>query len=242
MTKLAGALMRFAVTIFFRIYFAIFGKPKLDKPLIEAVGLYSDSDFGELFSHIRSWDAPYSPVNRAIPKKARVVDLGSGDGLLANYLAISSGSRKVTGIEISGKRHRESKKGVKNANFIKADILKARLPAADVYILAHVLHHLPSRGDQLTILEKLSVKMKKGQKLIILEIDKKPFWKYIFSVLTDAITFPILFESKLFSLAFFYRSKKEWEKLLLNLEFRVEAKNMDCGMPFSHVLIIAKKK
>ncbi len=234
--------MELAVGLFFKVLFLIEGEPKISPQLQTTIDLYKGEGFGETFALIRAWDAPYEPVEKLIGKSASVIDLGSGDGLLGNYLAIGSAKRKVFGIELNSDRAKIANKGIKNARFTKGNILEAKIPAVDAVTLVHVLHHLPSRHDQEILLARISKSLKKGKDLIILEIDTQPFLKYVFTWLTDAITVPILFEGRAFSTDFYYRKSHQWKQLLTNLGFSVSIKPIHKGMPFSHVLIHAKKK
>lgn len=240
--KFVKKSLEFILGIFFRIFFLIVPKTKISRDLKKTIGLYRGSGFSELFAEIRAWDAPYEPVDKLIRKNAKVLDLGCGDGLLANYLAISSPMRKIKGIELNPGRVRQADKGLKNTSFERGDILQAKIAQDyDVITLIHVLHHLPNRKSQIKILEKVSKALSKNKELIILEIDDRPFSKLIFSWLTDAITVPILFEGKIFNPNFFYRKASEWKQILSKLGFRVKIKAIHEGMPFSHVLIYAKK-
>lgn len=239
--KIVKFLMEFAVRIFFKVFFLFYGQPKHDSNLQKTIDFYKGEGFSELFAQIRAWDAPYEPIDKIISKNAKVTDLGSGDGLLVNYLAIASSKRKVFGIELNANRAKIAFKRIKNTSFKKGDILKADIPNRDTIILAHVLHHLPGRSDQEKLLSRISRKLKKNSSLIILEIDNKPMSKYIFSWLTDAVIVPTLFEGKIFTNKFFYRKSSEWKSLLRSLNFDVKVKSIHKGMPFSHVLIYAKK-
>ncbi len=240
--KTVKGLMEFLVRAFFTILFSFKKEHKLPVKLQQTIDLYKGEGFGELFSKIRAWDAPYEPIDKLVAKNAKVLDLGSGDGLLGNYLAIASSKRKVSGIELNKNRAKIANKGIKNAHFTQGNILKAKLGKQDTIILAHVLHHLPSKQDQIKLLTSISQALTKNKDLVILEIDNRPIAKYIFSWLTDAITVPILFEGKLFTTQFFYRPKNEWKTILTKLGFNVKIKSIHQGMPFSHILIYAKKK
>ena len=239
--KFVQSILEMLVNIFFKIFFIILPHKKIDKRLSETIDLYKGDGFGELFVQIRAWDAPYQPVNKLIRMDAKVLDLGCGDGLLSNYLALTSSKRMVYGIDINKKRIVKAYKGIKNTKFEEGDILRAKIIQPDTIILAHVLHHLPSRDEQLKLLEKVARSLKKGNELIILEIDTKPFLKYLFTWFTDAFTVPILFEGKLFDFKFFYRKSYEWKKILTELNFDVKIKPVNKEMPFSHVLIYGKK-
>lgn len=235
-------IMQLLVQIFFNIYFMLFGKPKFSRNLQAAIDLYEEDGFGKIFSFIRSWDAPYEILERYIPKSGVILDLGSGDGLLGNYLAIASTKRKVYGIELNKDRAASANKGIKNTHFSKGSIITTKYPSCSTITIVHVLHHLPSKDDQVKVLQRIVKHLKQRQRLLILEIDYKPFLKYLFSYLTDAITVPILFEGQLFTNNFYYRKSEDWRNLLESLGFKVNMKSVHKGMPFSHVLIEAVKK
>ena len=85
------------------------------------------------------------PRNRKNGSRERgIIDLGSGDGLMANYLGISSKRRKVFGIELNKSRLIESDKGVKNVKFKVGDILKSKIYKVDVILLIHVFIIYPA--------------------------------------------------------------------------------------------------
>ncbi len=228
------------IAIFFKIYFFVFGEPKIDKKLKQALSLYKVGGFSELFSIIRSWDAPYLEIESVVPKSGLIVDLGSGDGLLSNYLAIASSKRKIIGIEINKGRLKESDKGLKNVKFTLGDIVKEKIPESNAIILAHVLHHLNSFSEQVELLKLCRKKLKRGGKLIIIEIIETPFLKFIFTALVDYFVLPALFEGKLISSKIHYRSVSGWKETLKNVGFSNRFKLIHKGMPFSHVIIESK--
>lgn len=237
-------IIRLILIKILNIFFIFVIKPEknIDKNLQKTLGLYqNEGGFAELFSKIRVWDAPYEELDSLIKKNAKIIDLGSGDGLLGNYLAISSSKRKVFGVEINEDRVKIADKRIKNAKFKKGDVLKTDIRKYNQIILSHVLHHLPSRDDQIKLLEKISTSLKKGDRLLILEIDNKPFLKYLFTFFTDAVIVPILFEKKLVNFNFYYRKSFEWKKELNELGFNVKIRSVNKGMPFSHVLINCEK-
>lgn len=197
------------VKIFFKISFYIFGDPtKKNKIAQQSVNLYEEGSFVRFFNKIRFWVAPIEMISKEIPKKGRIVDLGCGDGFLVNYLAIENKNRTLTGIELNSDRLKQADKGLKNTHFFNADILSESIKKSDTFLLIHVLHHLPSKKDQKMMLKKVFQLLNKNGKLVIVEIDNKPFLKYVLTWLTDAIIVPILFEHKIFSTNFYYREKK----------------------------------
>lgn len=233
---LVKRILFLTVRIFFRFFFFFFGKPKLNANLEKTLKLYKNNDFFEVFTYIRAWDAPFEILEKRLPRRGLIYDLGCGDGLFSNFLALSSPQRKIVGLELDKNRVKEAGKGIRNANFRKADITKVKLKKADAVVLVHVLHHLRSYKEQERMLAGIRKILKSDGKLIVVEIAERPFAKYIFTWLTDAITVPILFENKFFSMDFYYRKAIEWETLLNKTGFEVSTEPIHKGKPFSHVL------
>lgn len=226
----------FLVVVFFKIYFFAFGSPRISKNLKSAVDLYTSGGFSSLFKLIRVWDAPYEEIEKMVPKRGKVIDLGSGDGLMANYLGLSSKKRIIFGIELNKSRLLESDKGVKNVSFKVGDILKSKIHKVDSILLIHVFHHLPSLGSQVKILEACKRNLNKNGKLIVAEIVETPFWKYVFTYLVDTLVLPIIFNNKLIDKNINYRKDSDWKKLFKEYGFIVKTTYPHKGRPFSHVI------
>lgn len=234
--KLIKQFLVLLIEVFFMIYFFIFGKPKISNRLKSAIDLYKGQGFSSLFKLIRVWDAPYEEIEKIIPKRGKIIDLGSGDGLMANYLGLSSSKRQVFGVELNKSRSLESEKGVKNVKFKVGNILKSKIYKVDVILLIHVFHHLTSLDDQVKILEACKKNLNKNGKLIVAEIIQKPFLKYLFTYITDILILPIIFNNKLFDSQIHYRKDSAWKKLFKDYGFKVKSTYPHLGKPFSHVL------
>ena len=228
--------------VFFEIYFAVLGKPKIDSELAEVLELYKDgNDFKELFSTIRVWDTPYDKIEQEISESGKIVDLGCGEGILANYIALKSSKRKVHGIELNASRVKDADKGMKNAQFEIGDIRKTTENNISTALLVHVLHHLPSYADQETVLKNVFANLKKGGKLVVVEIAETPLPKYWFTWVIDTVVVPILFEGKLIDQNINYRSARDWKKALKDIGFTCKVTKIDDGKPFSHILLTCEK-
>lgn len=241
MNKLVSFILKFLVSIFFKLLFFVQGRTDTTPALKRAVGFYSNDSFGKLFTQIRIWDAPLTYIEKLVPKAGLILDLGCGDGFLANFLAIAGPNRKIIGIEINANRIASADHDLKNVKFTAGDVTKQKFPMADAIVLIDVLHHLSSFASQEKLLAYCSSRINKGGKLIISEIVKKPFLKYAFTYLTDAMIFPILFEKKFFTTDFFYRDTWEWKSLLIKYGFKVIIKEAHLGKPFSHKIFICQK-
>ncbi len=174
-------------------------------------------------------------VDRMIPETGTIIELGCGEGLLSNYLALSSPKRKIIGIEIVPERMERAKKGLPNAVYRVGDIVKTKFPKADVFILFHVLHHLPGKPAQELVLEKVKRALKSRGKLIIVEVHIQPSVKYLAAWIADHFLVPWVFEKRFFTRAYF-RSQREWATLLASLGFRSRISEEIKGRPFPNII------
>lgn len=241
MIQYASVILRKIVEIFFGVLFYIIGKPIYSQSVAKTVELYSDDSFAQLFTQVRLWDSPFIEIEKIVPKKGKILDLGCGDGFFAHFLSTSSNARELFGIELNGLRLKNAPLGKGKVHLQQGDILNTKFPKADVITLIHVLHHLPSPNSQIDLLSRCYASLKPKGSLIIAEIDYTPKLKYLFTYFIDSIVVPILFDGKLFDPKIFYRSRDEWVKLLHGIGFTVSSRATDAHKPFSHILIVAKK-
>ena len=181
-------------------------------------------------------------VERIVPKKGKILDLGCGEGIFTNYMALSSSKRKILGIELNKERVVQADKGIKNVNFKYGNALTSFLPKSDVIVLFHLLHHLLSFSDQEKLIKKCSRSLNKGGCLVVVEVDIKPTFKYLVSWLTDHFVVPILFNHYFFEKNIFFRGKKDWLFLLKENNFECKAISMEKGKPFTHIVFKCIKK
>ena len=206
----------------------------------KTIGLYSGLGWKSLFARIRIWDAPYEQVERVIPKKGVIVDLGCGEGLFSNYLALGSEKRIIFGVDINKNRLKQAYHGVTNTKFVFGDVNKAKIPAADAIILMHLLHHLDSFEKQEELLRLCWSKLRKKGKLVIIEVEPKVSLKYLIAYFMDHFLVSWVFERKFYSQIYF-RKKKNWLKLLNRIGFKVSSYPGDKNKPFPHIIFECNK-
>lgn len=235
-------LLEFTLSVFFAIFFLLKRQKKVSPKIEKIIRLYQSGGFAETFAKIRIWDAPFESIEKIVARKGLVVDLGCGDGVITNHLALSGVGRKVIGIDFNPLRAKEAAKGIENVTILQGDILKIDFPQADTILLVHVLHHLSSYGQQAELINRCFFKLKNGGSLIIVEIKERPLLKFILTWLVDVFVFPILFEDRLLNSRVFYRSEKGWKSFLKNAGFTVKAISASSHKPFSHLLLHCKIK
>lgn len=205
-----------------------------------AIKLYGKTLWEAFLSKFKFWEEPYEAVDRVLPAKGTVLDLGCGEGLLANYLALSSDKRKIIGYEIASERLEHAKKGVKNTTFKVVNITQGKFPQSDNVVLFHVLHHLPGRQSQQDVIEKVKKCLNKNGKLVIVEVHVKPTIKYLAAWFADHFLVPWVFEKRFYTKAYF-RKEKDWISLLKKLGFKIKATEETKGRPFPNIIFECTK-
>lgn len=201
----------------------------------KAINLYAGGAWEKFLSNFKFWEEPYEVVEKIVPLSGTITDLGCGEGLLSNYLALASPKRKVIGFELISERLARAKKRIKNAFFNVGDIVKVSYPASDTIVLFHVLHHLASYDTQEVVLKKAKKSLKKNGKLIIVEVHVKPTIKYLAASFADHFLVPWVFEKRFFTRAYF-RKEEEWITLLKKMGFKVKATQESSGRPFPNII------
>jgi 2-polyprenyl-3-methyl-5-hydroxy-6-metoxy-1,4-benzoquinol methylase len=169
----------------------------------------------KIYAKLRWVLSHFKEIEALIPKKADVVDVGCGFGLLANYIAIMSQNRRVFGIDISTRRIQVAKRTVgtrQNIDFVRGDVKDLCLSECDVVVMTDFLHHI-SFDDQLHLLREVNSKLKIGGQLIVRDISAGRSWKYFCHLLLDTflnIGKPL-----------FFRNRRSWDLLLEQTGFIV---------------------
>ena len=127
------------------------------------------NEIGTVFSSTRNYIWPdLKPFLKDFPSKASVLDVGCGNGRLIMGLPKTI---KYTGIDISSKLLEEAKKAHPDNNFIETDITKPNiwkhLPKYDYIFCVAVMHHIPTRDQQLFILKQIKEHLKPNGKCLI---------------------------------------------------------------------------
>lgn len=210
-----------------------------DQARQKAIDLYSKTWWENFLSNFKFWEEPYEVVNKMIPKNGTIIELGCGEGLLTNYLAISEPKRKIVGYELVPERLASAKKKIKNTTYKVADVTKLSLPKADVFVLFHVFHHLPSKLSQEKLLMDIKKALNKNGKLIIVDVHVSFDIKYIAAWFADHFLVPWVFEKRFYTRAYF-RTENEWLKLLKKIGYKVRTSKETKGRPFPNIIFDCK--
>jgi len=190
----------------------------------------------KLYMRLRPLIIPFELIEKHVPKNGNIVDVGCGYGIFANYLAISSKERNVTGIDLNKKRIYTANKIFSqspNLNFICSNITDSEIPNADIITAIDVLHHIPTLDLQTKLLDACNSVLSKDGKLILKDVDTKPKWKHLIARFHDYIM--AHGDSVLF------QDKNTIVNLLKKTGFEIEEIINIKKYPYAHILYIAKK-
>lgn len=204
------------------------------KAKLKIQNLYSGLGWTSYFTAIRFWTGAFEELEKNLPKKGRILDLGCGYGIFSNYIGLCSPQREIVGYEIDKKKLKFANRGLVNVSFLQDDVTKIKLPRSDAIVIADVLHHLKSYQKQDDLVKKCHQSLKKKGFLLISEVDSRPFWKLILGRITDFILYP--------KGAVYYRYSPEM-MILLKKYFNVDKIKMITpkNNPFPHVIYQCQK-
>lgn len=196
--------------------------------------------FFKIFLFIRWIFSPYGELEKHIPANCRIVDIGCGHGIFANYLSLVL-TRNVLGVDISKKRIRSAKNSIKNRaniSFQLCDAAKFNIPRCDLITMVDFLHHLPS-GLQEDIIKNSFEALSNNGIILIKEVDMRPKIKYYYNCIVDFLAgvFHITEGSTCH-----YRSSENFKWLLTKAGFKnariIHISKID---PAPHVIIKGEK-
>lgn len=187
-----------------------------------------------------------------IPAGARVLDLGSGQGLLAALLRASDRAAqaggwpsgwapaprgaRVHGIELMPADVERARAALgQDAAFVCGDIRTAEFPASDVVVILDVLHYMP-RDDQERVLEKVRAALAPRGVLLLRVGDAGGGLPFRISNWVDSV---VTFVRGHGLVQLHCRPLQEWIAVLEGMGFQVRPVPLSQGTPFANVLLDA---
>ena len=210
---------------------------KKDVFIFDVLKLYSGLG-SKIYVFLRFILLPFNKIERYIPKKGKIIDVGCGYGSLDAYLALKEPKRKIIGMDLNEKRIVIANKAtskISNAEFFAKDFTKdVSIKKANCMILVDLLHHIPYE-TQKKLLRECYKKLEVGGLLIIKDVGDKPKWKYYYNYLQDKI---VSKQRKLF-----FIKPQELQNLLVKLNFNIKLKSQLVKTwpfnPIPHFIIVA---
>jgi ubiquinone/menaquinone biosynthesis C-methylase UbiE len=211
--------------------------------------LFADASFWtRTFIWLRWRLTPYQRIASSLPAKGRILDLGSGHGLLSIALAMSSNQRDVIGIDHDRNRVRlaesaaERQHGIPKLRFEVGPLEQklATFPPASLAGVAmiDILHYFDAHAQQ-GLLQNAARVLEPGGTLAVREVDSAggvtARWNRFYENVATGVGFTRSVQPRLE-----FRSAAGWTALLESAGFEVRSES--CGSPiFSDVLFIGRR-
>lgn len=173
-------------------------------------GLYRGTSLPPWYLRLKFLIMPFEECAQAVPGTGKILDVGCGYGLLANYLSLDSPRRQIVGHDTAADRiavAQATAAGRPNVQFVVGDARALPDRSFDAIVVTDVLHHVPY-AEQAPILKDLFEKLKPGGVLVVRETDKRvAFRYYLFHVLLETVLYMGVEKKR-------FRSIADWTALL----------------------------
>ena len=184
---------------------------------------------------------------------SRVLDIGSGQGLLASLLTSCSASAvagrwplawpaaprldRYLGIELMSRdvqRAERALAGDERIRFVCADMCQAAFPPSDLVVILDVLHYV-DHAAQAAVLERVRQALMPRGRLLLRVGDLAQSRGYAVSQWVDRLVTRVRGHRVAPT---FGRSVAQWRALLEQLGFEVQTQAMSQGTPFANTLLV----
>lgn len=201
----------------------------------------------DLYKPVSRWESfylktrwrlcPFELIESCIPRKGRVLDFGCGYGMLGNFLAERSPERTVVGVDLNSMRIGVARRSVRertNIRFHLGDVESLATSPFDAAVMTDVLHHIEDQKVEI-LLRKVCTCLGESGLLAVLDVDRKPFWKFCITYAIDSLLNP--------TDRLYYRPVRRIEEILMGAGMQVERViPADEGLPLADVLLLCRKK
>ncbi len=188
-----------------------------------------------------------------IPRQARILDIGCGQGLLASWLLAAQALQRsgnwpsgwpaapepasIHGIELMPRDVERARRALGDAaRFTVGDMCRVDFGQADAVVILDVLHYV-SITAQNDVLRRVRDALAPGGTLILRIGDAGAGLPFKISVLVDHV---VTFARGHRNSRMYCRPLSEWKATLAGLGFEVDSIPMNQGTPFANILLVAK--
>jgi 2-polyprenyl-6-hydroxyphenyl methylase/3-demethylubiquinone-9 3-methyltransferase len=211
--------------------------------LNRAVHRYRSAPFGaRLFVHGRAFLSDLGFVERFVPKKGFIVDLGCGHGLFACLLREASDTRRVLGIDLDERKIEVARAAIRDTQWLRfevGNILTGAVPRCDAVTIVDVLYLLPLE-EQARVLRNAASGLGEGGPLIVKAQERRTDPRYAITYAQEAITVGVFGLTKGGRERFYFPSREEALAMFTRAGFVVEVEEMP-RRPYTDVVYLARK-
>jgi predicted unusual protein kinase regulating ubiquinone biosynthesis (AarF/ABC1/UbiB family) len=182
-------------------------------------------------------------IERRVPRRGRVLEVGCGHGLLSAYLALSSPERSVVGVDIDEHKIALATKAASRVVEGEADLgFETVRPGSfvsgrwDAIVIADVLYLLDRKAKR-DLLRQCVEHFEAGGTLVVKEVDTAPRWKFTINRVQELLSTRVLRITQGATLD--YEPASAFASVLQGLGLATDVERIDRGYPHPHVVVVA---
>jgi 2-polyprenyl-3-methyl-5-hydroxy-6-metoxy-1,4-benzoquinol methylase len=207
-----------------------------------ALDRYRNAPLGaRLFVHGRAFLSDLAVVEKFVPSKGFVVDLGAGHGLFACVLRESSPNRRVLGIDLDPRKVEIARSTIQDTAWLRfevGDIVKDLPPKCDAVTIVDVLYLLPFEQQE-QVLRNAATALGEGGPLVVKAQERRRDPRYALTYAQEMVTVSLGF-TRGGRERFFFPTREESLAMFERAGFVVDVVDMP-SRPYTDVVYLARK-
>jgi 2-polyprenyl-3-methyl-5-hydroxy-6-metoxy-1,4-benzoquinol methylase len=193
-------------------------------------------------TRVRWATCPFRVVAAQLPAAGRMLEVGCGHGLLANYLALAAPDRQVIGVDVDTEKLEVARAAARGGGLdcTFEAVEGATLPDGpfDGIAVVDVLYLLEAE-DQRSLLRSCAGRLAPGGVLAVKEMAPSPGWKAAWNVLQETASVKILGITAGEKLTFL--PPADMATAMVEAGLTVRERPMHRGYPHPHHLLVGTK-
>lgn len=193
----------------------------------------------------RTWMTPFGAIDSLVPRAGLVLDLGCGHGVFSVWLAQSSPSRNVHGVDMSEASLAHARSAVAAAGIddrISIDqIAPGWEPEATTYdaVVVNDVLYLMDPQDASRLILACCRSLRPGGTLVVKEVADAPRAKYLLGLLQELVAVRVLRITQ--GTGFDPRPLDTARTTLADIGWPVHEERLDRGYPYSHAALVVTR-
>jgi len=210
--------------------------------LHRAIARYKDAPIGaRLFVRGRAFLSDLAVVERYVPNKGFIVDLGCGHGLFACVLRESSPSRRVLGIDLDPRKIEIARGAIRDTQWLRfevGDIVADAPPKCDAVTIVDVLYLLPFEQQE-EVLRNAASALGEGGPLVVKSQERRLDPRFALTYAQELVSVSLGF-TRGGRERFFFPDRQQALAMLERAGFVVDVVEMPMR-PYTDVVYLARK-
>jgi 2-polyprenyl-3-methyl-5-hydroxy-6-metoxy-1,4-benzoquinol methylase len=221
-------------------------RPPASPAARRVLSLWDDAPLGERFhTRFRWWTAPFAALECEVPLQGDILEIGCGHGVFSTFLAVTSGARRVVGVDIDADKIALARSAVARLEPGEGDVTFGVSPSGEVpridggwrcIVFSDVLYLLTRERREALIADCVAA-LAPGGLMVVKEVDTAPALKARISQAQELLSTRVLRITHGDALDF--PSSAELVDVLVSYGLVTQAKRLDHGYLHPHCVVLA---